>query len=210
MVRERVAAFPYPPHGRIPNFVGAEAAAKQIRKLDEYGRAECVFSPPDGVLIPFRRMVLKDGKILAYSTPHMKRFKMMKPGAPIRAAIRDLVRSGEPLTRSVDIAVVGSVAVDMRGNRIGKGSGYGDRELAYLKKRNPLVRNPCSLQAGFRRPLTPSGEPRHSRRLHTNRKGTHSSFFVKHAGRVLKGVPLGAVFEFLVDDGFFQVGLCVF
>ncbi|MHA1210764.1 MAG: 5-formyltetrahydrofolate cyclo-ligase, partial [Candidatus Freyarchaeota archaeon] len=50
MVRERVAAFPYPPHGRIPNFVGAEAAAKQIRKLDEYGRAECVFSPPDGVL----------------------------------------------------------------------------------------------------------------------------------------------------------------
>ncbi|MHA1645684.1 MAG: 5-formyltetrahydrofolate cyclo-ligase [Candidatus Freyarchaeota archaeon] len=137
MVRERVAAFPYPPHGRIPNFVGAEAAAKQIRKLDEYGRAECVFSPPDGVLIPFRRMVLRDGKILAYSTPHMKSFKMMKPGAPIRVAIRDLVRGGELLTRSVDVAVVGSVAVDMGGNRIGKGSGYGDRELAYLKKMNP-------------------------------------------------------------------------
>lgn len=139
MVKERIAAFPYPPHGRIPNFVGAEAASRQIRKLDEYMKAECVFSPPDGVLIPFRRMVLMDGKILAYSTPHMASFKMMKPAPPIKVSIKDLIRDGEPLTRSVDIAVIGSVAVDRKGNRIGKGSGYGDKELAYLKERNPKI-----------------------------------------------------------------------
>jgi 5-formyltetrahydrofolate cyclo-ligase len=139
MVKERIAAFPYPPHGRIPNFVGAEAASKQIRKLDKYREAECVFSPPDGVLIPFRRMILMDGKILAYSTPHMTSFKMMKPGMPAKVSIKDLIRGGELLTRSVDIAVVGSVAVDKKGNRIGKGSGYGDKELTYLKERNPKI-----------------------------------------------------------------------
>jgi len=141
MLKEKIAAFPLPPHGRIPNFVGAEAASRQIRKLDEYRKAECIFSPPDGVLIPFRRMVLMDGKILAYSTPHMTSFKMMKPGlgTPVRVSIKDLIRSGEPLTSSVDIAVVGSVAVDKKGNRIGKGSGYGDKELAYLKERNPKI-----------------------------------------------------------------------
>jgi 5-formyltetrahydrofolate cyclo-ligase len=139
MVNEKLAAFPFPPHGRIPNFVGAAEAGKQIRKLDEYRKAECVFSPPDGVLIPFRRMVLRDGKILAYSTPHMKSFKMMKPGSSVKVAIKDLIKGGEPLTRRVDIAVVGSVAVDRKGNRIGKGSGYGDRELAYLKKRNSKI-----------------------------------------------------------------------
>ncbi|WXG42310.1 MAG: 5-formyltetrahydrofolate cyclo-ligase [Candidatus Freyarchaeum deiterrae] len=139
MVEERIAAFPYPPHGRIPNFVGADAAGRQIRKLEEYEKAECVFSPPDGVLIPFRRMVLMDGKILAYSTPHMTSFKMMRPGTPVKVSIRDLIGDGEPLTRSVDVAVVGSVAVDKKGNRIGKGSGYGDKELAYLKERNPKI-----------------------------------------------------------------------
>ncbi|MGQ9722499.1 MAG: 5-formyltetrahydrofolate cyclo-ligase [Candidatus Jordarchaeum sp.] len=139
IIKKKVAAFPYPPHGRIPNFVGAVEASKQIRKLDEYRKAECIFSPPDGVLIPLRRLVLADGKILAYSTPHMKSFKMMKPGTRANVTIRDLIRSGELLTRRVDIAVVGSVAVDLKGNRIGKGSGYGDKELAYLKDRNPNI-----------------------------------------------------------------------
>jgi 5-formyltetrahydrofolate cyclo-ligase len=139
MVEKRIASFPYPPHGRIPNFVGAEAASRQIKKLDEYNKAECIFSPPDGVLIPLRRMILMDGKILAYSTPHMTSFKMMRPGTTVKVSIKDLIRSGEPLTRSVDIAVVGSVAVDKKGNRIGKGSGYGDKELAYLKERNPEI-----------------------------------------------------------------------
>ena len=139
MVKERIAAFPYPLHGRIPNFVGADAAGRQIRKLDAYNKAQCVFSPPDGVLIPFRRMVLMDGKILAYSTPHMTSFKMMRPGTPVKVSIKDLIRNGEPLTRNVDIAVVGSVAADKKGNRIGKGSGYGDKELAYLKERNPKI-----------------------------------------------------------------------
>ncbi len=139
MVREKIAAFPLPPHGRIPNFVGAAEASRQVRKLPEYRLARCVFSPPDAVLMSFRRMVLNDGKILAYSTPHMKSFKMMKPGKGVRVAIKDLIGGGEPLTLKVDIAVVGSVAVDRMGNRIGKGSGYGDKELAYLKERNPKL-----------------------------------------------------------------------
>ncbi len=139
MVKEKLAAFPFPPYGRIPNFVGAADASRQIRKLDAYRKAGCVFSPPDGVLIPFRRLVLADGKILAYSTPHMESFKMMKPGTRAKVTIKDLIRGGEPLARKVDIAVVGSVAVDKKGNRIGKGSGYGDRELAYLRERNPKI-----------------------------------------------------------------------
>ena len=55
-------------------------------------------------------------------------------------SIKGLVSKGERLFQKVDIAVVGSVAVDFKGNRLGKGSGYGDQEIEYLKTNN-LISN---------------------------------------------------------------------
>lgn len=133
-----VAVFPLPPHGRIPNFKGAFSAARNVRALREYREARCVFAGPDAALKPLRSMVLADGKSLAYATPHMKEFKVLDAGSdPSKVSIRHLLSLGRPLDRPVEVAVVGSVAVDLNGNRVGKGSGYGDREIAYLRGLNP-------------------------------------------------------------------------
>lgn len=140
MMARKVAVFPLPPHGRIPNFKGAFSAARNVRRLEEYHRAKCVFVGPDAALMPLRSMVLADGRSLAYATPHMREFKVIDAGGdPSKVSIRHLVSLGRLLDQPVDLVVVGSVAVDLKGNRIGKGSGYGDREIAYLKKANPNV-----------------------------------------------------------------------
>ena len=140
LVATGVAAFPLPPHGRIPNFIGARRAAERIRLLPNYRDARCVFTGPDGVLKPLRDLILADGKILAYATPHMKAFKMLRPAQrKPDTTIKGLIKYGEPLKERVDIIVVGSVAVDLKGNRIGKGAGYGDREIAHLRNLNPEV-----------------------------------------------------------------------
>ncbi len=134
MMNRRIAVFPLPPHGRIPNFRGSTFAARNVRKLREYREARCVFVGPDAALKPLRSMVLADGKNLAYATPHMRDFKVIDAGSdPGRVSIRHLFSLGRPLDCPVEVAVIGSVAVDLNGNRVGKGSGYGDREIAYLR-----------------------------------------------------------------------------
>ncbi|MEM3941497.1 MAG: 5-formyltetrahydrofolate cyclo-ligase, partial [Candidatus Bathyarchaeia archaeon] len=42
-----VAKFPLPCKGRIPNFIGAEAAADKLRQLPEWKEAKVVFVCPD-------------------------------------------------------------------------------------------------------------------------------------------------------------------
>lgn len=134
MLRKKIAIFPLPPHKRIPNFGDARIAAAKIKRLPEYRISRCIFTGPDSVLRPLRDQILRDKKILAYATPHMKQMKMIKPqSGRVDTSIRGLISKGERLMEKVDIAVVGSVAVDFKGNRLGKGSGYGDQEIQYLK-----------------------------------------------------------------------------
>jgi len=137
IVEKKIAIFPLPPHKRIPNFADARIAAAKIKRLPEYRTSRCIFTGPDSVLRPLRDQILRDKKILAYATPHMKQIKMLGPqsGKP-DTSIKGLISTGERLTEKVDIAVVGSVAVDFKGNRLGKGSGYGDQEIEYLKTRD--------------------------------------------------------------------------
>jgi len=139
MTQKKIAIFPLPPYGRIPNFTKAKESARNLRKHPLYHKANCIFSGPDSTLKPLRDLVLQDGKILAYATPHMGAFKMIKPQAvKIDTTIKGLVNSGQELKEKVDLAVIGSVAVDLKGNRLGKGSGYGDQEIEYLRKNNLL------------------------------------------------------------------------
>jgi 5-formyltetrahydrofolate cyclo-ligase len=142
MVEEKIATFPLPPYGRIPNFSEAKRAGFFLRELPEYERARCIFSGPDGVLKPLRDMILLDQKILAYATPHMKEMKMIKPiRKKINTNIQGLIKFGERLKEKVDIVVIGSVAVDEYGNRLGKGAGYGDKEIEFLRRNNLLKEN---------------------------------------------------------------------
>jgi len=137
MVKRKIAIFPLPPYGRIPNFKDARIAATRIKKLPQYRNSRCVFAGPDSVLKSLRDQILRDKKILAYATPHMKEIKMLKPDSEKQdTSIKGLVSKGEGLTERVNIAVVGSVAVDFKGNRLGKGSGYGDQEIEYLRSNN--------------------------------------------------------------------------
>jgi 5-formyltetrahydrofolate cyclo-ligase len=142
MVEKKIATFPLPPYGRIPNFNEAKKAAFFLKDLPEYRKAQCVFTGPDGVLKPLRDMILSDQKILAYATPHMKEMKMIKPARKkINTNIQGLIKFGEELKEKVDIVIIGSVAVDNFGNRLGKGSGYGDKEIEFLRRENLLKEN---------------------------------------------------------------------
>ena len=100
--------------------------------MPNYKNSSCIFTGPDFALKSLRDLILKDGKVLAYATPHMKEFKMLKGN--YNTTIKSLDRFGVKLSKKVDFALVGSVAVDLKGNRIGKGTGYGDRELKFLQK----------------------------------------------------------------------------
>ncbi|NVM04072.1 MAG: 5-formyltetrahydrofolate cyclo-ligase [Candidatus Helarchaeota archaeon] len=133
MTNQKIARFPFPIYGRIPNFIGSDRAAEKIRLLPDYLNSLCIFTGPDFALKALRDLVLNDGKILAYATPHMKEFKMLK--GRYNTTIKSLSKFGEKLTKKVDFVIVGSVAVDLNGNRIGKGSGYGDQEIKFLQKR---------------------------------------------------------------------------
>lgn len=136
-----IASFPRPCSGRIPNFVGASSASERIKELPEFERARCIFSAPDYVLRRVREIVLEEGKALAVALPHMVGFLEIHERKAIRRAttIRGFKRYGVPLKRKVELFVQGSVAVDRRGSRLGKGSGYGDREWGWLIEHNLIT-----------------------------------------------------------------------
>lgn len=144
---KNIAAFPRPIKGRIPNFNDSDIACERLKELREFSSAHCVFCAPDYVLTRARELVLRERKILAVATPHMKKFLEIKKVAEdciVKASgIRGFEQFGERLKTKVDLMVQGSVAVDGQGNRIGKGSGYGDREYIVLKSLNmmkPIVK----------------------------------------------------------------------
>src|ERR1700761_3373152 len=60
-----------PVFDRIPNFVGADAAAKRLTELDEWKRARTVKCNPDPSQIPIRRRALYDGKVLFAPVPYL-------------------------------------------------------------------------------------------------------------------------------------------
>jgi 5-formyltetrahydrofolate cyclo-ligase len=131
-----LVTFPRPCYGRIPNFAGSEQAGERIRDVLEFTKATCIFCAPDRVLKRIREIVLEEGKILAVALPHMTDFLQIEERKHIGQAtnIKGFRRFGMPLETKVDFFVQGSVAVDLNGNRLGKGKGYGDQEWEHLKK----------------------------------------------------------------------------
>jgi 5-formyltetrahydrofolate cyclo-ligase len=99
---------------------------------------------PDAPQLPVRARALADGKRLYMAVPRLaepRPFVLLDPAAltvpPRRAAsIRGGTRAGRPVTieemERVDLVVCGSVAVNRRGVRIGKGGGFSDLEFGLL------------------------------------------------------------------------------
>ncbi len=144
LLEERgVARFPGA-WGRIPNFQGAEAAARRLAESEEWKRARVVKANPDRPQLPVRALALAEGKLVYMAVPRLaspKPFLRLDPARliarPLRAAsIRGAFQDGEPVAADelphVDLVVCGSVAVNRAGARVGKGGGYSDLEFAIL------------------------------------------------------------------------------
>jgi 5-formyltetrahydrofolate cyclo-ligase len=141
--RGRFARFPGA-RGRIPNFAGAESAADRLFSEREWRRAGVIKSNPDAPQLPVRAGALGEGKLLVMAMPRLRAarpFLLLDPARievpPRRAAsIKGATRGGRPVAIDdiphVDLIVCGSVAVNRRGARVGKGGGYSDLEFALL------------------------------------------------------------------------------
>jgi len=139
------ARFPFPPHGRIPNFAGAEAAAERLTELDAWRDADAVKANPDSPQRPVRKRALAAGKTVYVAVPRLadeRPFLELDPEriddydeATTISGAADLgVQVAPDEMPDVDLIVSGSVAVDDRGARVGKGEGYSDLEFALLRE----------------------------------------------------------------------------
>ena len=138
------ARFPFPPHGRIPNFAGADAAADRLADTDAWREAETVKANPDAPQLPVRRAALRAGKTVYVAVPRLRDercFLRLDPdeiedvddattvSGISEAGVAVYPRDVDP----IDLIVSGSVAVTAEGARVGKGEGYSDLEFGVLR-----------------------------------------------------------------------------
>src|SRR6202453_5002754 len=156
-----------PAFDRIPNFVGADMAAKRLSELDAWKRARVVKCNPDPPQIPLRLRALYDGKLLFAPVPYLtKGFpylridpdKLAAKGVDFETAAtaQGFLLHGEPVgfedMPPLDFCVVGCVAVTRAGGRTGKGAGFADlehgifRELGLVDEATPIATTVHSLQ----------------------------------------------------------------
>jgi len=134
---KKIARFPLPCFGRIPNFEGSEKAAKLLKTLPEWKRTKIVFSNPDSAQQLVRELALKEGKILIMATPRLKKGylriepKDVKGKEKEASTIKGAFKYGKLIKDlpKPDLIITGCVAVDKEGWRLGKGGGYGDKEI---------------------------------------------------------------------------------
>lgn len=143
MEKNNLVTFPRPCYGRIPNFVGSSSATERLKSFAEWEKAKAVFSAPDSSLHPARCETLREGKILLVAAPKLTGFYLLKDVLPEKAFEASSIKGFSKFGRSVkidthlpriDLYLTGAVAVDKKGNRIGKGTGFGDREDEILSE----------------------------------------------------------------------------
>ncbi len=161
LVATKAARFPFPTHGRIPNFAGAKQAAERLLAHPIFRAVKCIKVNPDTPQRYVREAALKRGITVLVPTPRLKGgFWKLDPTQipPDKYAEAATLKKGghwgrlvllEALPR-VDLIVTGSVAVTRDGRRCGKGHGYGDLEYAILRELGhppvPVVTTVHSLQ----------------------------------------------------------------
>ena len=85
--REGVARFPGA-RGRIPNFKGAEAAARRLAALPQWQASKTIKANPDAPQLPVRVQALADGKRVYMAVPRLrdpKPFLLLDPKREIIA-----------------------------------------------------------------------------------------------------------------------------
>jgi 5-formyltetrahydrofolate cyclo-ligase len=174
LVAEGVARFPFPPHGRIPNFAGAEVAAARLLDIEPWKSARAIKVNPDSPQRPLRAETLRRGITVFVPTPRLRGgFKKLDP----RRIPPDKFEEAANLSRGhrwseevalaempeLDAIVCGSVAVTRDGRRCGKGEGYSDLEFAILRELGhpsvPVATTVHDLQIVTSVPRDPTDQP---------------------------------------------------
>jgi 5-formyltetrahydrofolate cyclo-ligase len=161
--QRKVARFPGAV-GRIPNFIGAEACAGVLSQLPLWHKAKTLKANPDSPQRAIRQKALEEGKVIYMAVPRLhsdKPFieldpKRLKCSAYVASSIKGAAKFGRPVglkeIGKIDLIVCGSVAVNSRGARVGKGGGYSDLEFALLteekkiRRQTPIVTSVHPLQ----------------------------------------------------------------
>ena len=147
---ERLAAFPRPIRGRIPNFKGSRDAAARLAELPEFREAKAIKVNPDAPQLPVRHLALEQGKLLLTPTPRLRegfllldpaklRKKDFRHAASIGGAAKLAEHIGLDDLPGIDLIVVGTVAVTETGARVGKGEGYAELEYATLRQMGKIA-----------------------------------------------------------------------
>lgn len=147
--KKKVARFPGA-KGRIPNFIGAEACAKLLAESPLWKNAKTIKANPDSPQRAIRHRALQEGKTVYMAVPRLRGEqpfieldpKRLKCSPYVASSIKGASQYGRPVTLEevamVDLIVCGSVAVNRRGARVGKGGGYSDLEFALLLEEKKL------------------------------------------------------------------------
>lgn len=145
LVADKLARFPFPPHGRIPNFAGAKEAAERLFTIPIFQNATRIKVNPDAPQRHVRELAMRRGITIFVPTPRLRGgFRRFDP----RKIPREKFREAASLSKGshwgklvsleevpqLDAIVTGSVAVTPNGHRCGKGEGYGDLEYAILRE----------------------------------------------------------------------------
>jgi 5-formyltetrahydrofolate cyclo-ligase len=155
LARYRVGRFPFPLEDRIPNFAGAAEAAARLATLGEWRAARRLKCNPDAPQRAVRLRALREGKDVYVAVPRLAQARCFLHLDPRRlgsrlaeaATIGGAARLGVPVAPAdlphIDLVVAGSVAVNRRGARVGKGGGYSDLEFALARELGAVDERTC-------------------------------------------------------------------
>jgi 5-formyltetrahydrofolate cyclo-ligase len=142
---KNISTFPRPVHGRIPNFIGANVAAEKLNELTIWKKARVIKSNPDSPQKWVREDALKHGKTVYMAVPRLreekcflkinpKKIPSISKASTIKGAFKYGVKVYPDEMDIVDVIIIGSVAVNKKGAKIGKGGGFSDLEYAIGKE----------------------------------------------------------------------------
>ena len=156
--------------GRIPNFVGAEAAARVLALDPRFARARAMACNPDLAQRAVRLCALRAGKRLYVAQPRLAGARGFVRLDPERLDAGDLWRlsgigaalaAGQPVDveriEPLDLVIVGCVAVGADGARLGKGGGGSDLEYAVLREAGCVTARTPVLTTAHPVQLRPAG-----------------------------------------------------
>src|SRR5262249_17967197 len=137
LTERRVGRFPLPLRDRIPNFAGAEQAARRLTELPEWRAARRIKCNPHAPPRALRLAALRAGKPRVLAAPPRRARQEPRGKLAQAATISGASKLGVAVSPAkigrIDLVVAGSVAVDEKGARVGKGGGYSDLEFALAR-----------------------------------------------------------------------------